>query len=151
MYDTPAPAPKPIAVGDAVRILGGSTGKVLAQASDGRWAVEYDAGDTTEVHSYDASCLEMEVKYDNRAPDGDLILKPTGRDTPAGAYYAREDQVYAKLVGPITAGTKVLRPNGLPGVAIAQTSDGMWAVEYKDPRHNVRVGLWGEAALEVVS
>ena len=57
MYDTPAP--KPIAIGDAVRILGGSTGKVLAQASDGRWAVEYDAGDTTEVRSYDASCLEV--------------------------------------------------------------------------------------------
>ena len=57
MYDTPAP--KPIAVGDAVRILGKTPGKVLAQASDGRWAVEYDAGDTAYVRSYDASCLEV--------------------------------------------------------------------------------------------
>lgn len=59
VYALLTPAPKPIAIGDAVRIVGGSTGKVLAQASDGRWAVEYDAGGTTEVRSYDASCLEV--------------------------------------------------------------------------------------------
>lgn len=60
VYALLTPAPKPIAVGDAVRILGKTPGKVLAQASDGRWAIEYEAGDdTTEVRSYDASCLEV--------------------------------------------------------------------------------------------
>lgn len=53
------PAPKPIAAGDRVRILGGQVGKAIGQASDGTWAVEYDAGDGVKVGGYDASCLEV--------------------------------------------------------------------------------------------
>lgn len=55
------PAKKPIAVGDNVRILGrnGSTGKVLAFASNGHAVVEYIAGDDFNVSHYDLSCLEL--------------------------------------------------------------------------------------------
>lgn len=53
------PAPKPIAAGDRVRILGGQVGKAIGQASDGTWAVEYDAGDGVKVGGYDASALEV--------------------------------------------------------------------------------------------
>lgn len=55
------PAKKPIAVGDNIRILGrnGSTGKVLAFASNGHAVVEYAAGDGINVSHYDLSCLEL--------------------------------------------------------------------------------------------
>lgn len=52
---------KAIEAGDTVRILGvlNVTGKALCRMTDGRWAVEYDAGDTLGVTPYDESCLEV--------------------------------------------------------------------------------------------
>ena len=59
IYALLPPAPKPIAAGDTVRILGGAqTGKAIGQASDGSWAVEYEAGDSINISRYDASALE---------------------------------------------------------------------------------------------
>lgn len=59
IYAILPPAPKPIAAGDTVRILGGQVGKAIGQASDGTWAVEYDAGDNINISRYDASALEV--------------------------------------------------------------------------------------------
>lgn len=59
VYALLPPAPKPIAAGDRVRILGGQVGKAIGQASDGTWAVEYDAGDSINISRYDASALEV--------------------------------------------------------------------------------------------
>lgn len=59
IYALLPPAPKPIAAGDRVRILGGQVGKAIGQASDGTWAVEYDAGDSINISRYDASALEV--------------------------------------------------------------------------------------------
>lgn len=58
IYALLPPAPKPIAAGDRVRILGGQVGKAIGQASDGTWAVEYDVGDNINISRYDASALE---------------------------------------------------------------------------------------------
>lgn len=52
-----APAIEP---GQTVLILGRDTGIVLGQASDGTWAVEYQAGDGVKIGGYDASCLEVQ-------------------------------------------------------------------------------------------
>lgn len=54
------PAKTPITAGAMVRILGvlNVTGKALCRMTDGRWAVEYDAGGTLGVTPYDESCLE---------------------------------------------------------------------------------------------
>lgn len=54
---SPAPAIEP---GQTVLILGRDTGIVLGQASDGTWAVEYQAGDGVKIGGYDASCLEVQ-------------------------------------------------------------------------------------------
>lgn len=59
IYALLPPAPKPIAAGDRVRILGGQVGKTIGQASDGTWAVEYDAGDGVKIGGYDATTLEV--------------------------------------------------------------------------------------------
>lgn len=61
VYALLAPAPKPIAVGDAVRISGGltgATGKVLAFTSAGVPVVEFVDGDGLTARTFDASCLE---------------------------------------------------------------------------------------------
>ena len=39
--------------------MGGQVGKAIGQASDGTWAVEYDAGDNINISRYDASALEV--------------------------------------------------------------------------------------------
>ena len=59
IYALLPPAPEPIAAGDTVRIMGGQVGKAIGQASDGTWAVEYDAGDSINISRYDASALEV--------------------------------------------------------------------------------------------
>lgn len=48
-----------IKAGDRVRVLGADqTFEVIARLKDGRWVLEYDAGDETNVFARDVSCLE---------------------------------------------------------------------------------------------